>query len=143
MSRIHRARRLALQGLCLLDVQGDRAAEMAEGFIAESRDDAQTLQLARQLLSDVRADVKACDATLTEYARHWQLNRLALVDRNILRLAVCELRAKSAPPRVVIAEALKLAEEFSTAESPRFVNGILDAVARDLHGEIAGGSEDH
>ena len=54
------------------------------------------------------------------------------MDRNILRLATYELRFDKAPPKVVITEALRLAREFSTAESPRFVNGILDAVVREL-----------
>ena len=59
-----------------------------------------------------------------------------MVDRNILRMAVSELRDGSTPFKVVIAEALKLAHEFSTSESPRFINGVLDAVA----GEVLGGA---
>ena len=60
-----------------------------------------------------------------------------MVDRNILRLAICELRACQVPRRVIITEAIKLAQEFSTAESPRFINGVLDAVAKEIAGEIA------
>lgn len=74
----------------------------------------------------------ASDAFLSRHARRWELPRLAMVDRNILRLAVHELRLGEAPPKVVISEALRLAREFSTAESPRFVNGVLDAVAKEL-----------
>lgn len=72
------------------------------------------------------------DALLSRHARRWELPRLALVDRNILRLAVHELRQAETPSKVVISEALRLAREFSTAESPRFVNGVLDAVAKEL-----------
>ena len=76
-------------------------------------------------------DRAECDRLLARHARHWELGRLALVDRNILRLAVTEMLAK-APPKVVITEAMQLAREFSTAESPRFVNGVLDAIAKEL-----------
>jgi len=75
------------------------------------------------------------DDLLVRHARHWELSRLALVDRNILRLGVCELRRGRTPLKVVISEALRLAQEFSTAESPRFVNGVLDAVAKEIAGD--------
>jgi len=132
VSKIHRARRLALQGLCCLDVQGDHVADLVEEFLGSSRLDAATVDQARSLVADVRAAQADCDQILAQHARHWNLERLALVDRNILRLAVHELRGQSAPPAVIISEAVKLAQEFSTADSPRFVNGVLDAVAKDL-----------
>lgn len=87
---------------------------------------------ALKMLRTAFDDRAASDELLARHARRWDLPRLALVDRNILRLAVHELRAETAPPKVVISEALRLAREFSTAESPRFVNGVLDAVAREL-----------
>ncbi|MBS3734758.1 MAG: transcription antitermination factor NusB [Phycisphaerae bacterium] len=126
------ARRLALQGLCCLDVQGDEARPAFEQFIDDSRENTDTRDLARRLLETAWADRAACDDLLVRHARHWQLERLALVDRNILRLATAEMRARHAPDKVVISEALHLAQELSTAESPRFVNGVLDAVAREL-----------
>ena len=132
-----RARRLALQGLCCLDVQGPAAREGVDHFIAESHEPPETLFAAKELLQRVLEDRDACDGLLTRHARHWDLARLALIDRNILRLAVCELRAGRTPPKVVISEALHLAQEFSTTESPRFINGILDAVAREIRGETA------
>ncbi len=79
-------------------------------------------------------DRAACDELLARHARRWELPRLAMVDRNVLRLAVYELRLTHTPPKIIISEALRLAREFSTAESPRFVNGVLDAVAKELHG---------
>ena len=132
MSKIHRARRLALQGLCCLDVQGDHVADLVEEFLQSSRLDDATIDQARSLVADVRDSQADCDEILARHARHWDLGRLALVDRNILRLAVHELRRQAAPPAVIISEAVKLAQEFSTADSPRFVNGVLDAVAKDL-----------
>jgi N utilization substance protein B len=127
---------LVLQGLCCLDVQGDRAGDLVDAFLAESKDDAETIELARTLLAEILAERVACDDILTRHARHWQLGRLALVDRNILRLGVYELRSLAAPAAVIISEAIKLAREFSTAESPRFVNGVLDAVAHDVSADL-------
>ena len=132
MNRRHRARRLALQALSCLDVQGTKAREGVLEFIDESRDPPEVRQTARGMLDAALADRDACDALVASHARHWGLDRLALVDRNILRLAVSELRGGSTPRKVVITEALQLAKEFSTAESPRFINGVLDAIAKDL-----------
>ena len=134
MSRRHRARRLALQALCCLDVQGEGARELVDQFIDDSREPQQTLRQSREMLDQTLRDRSQCDAILDKYAKNWQLSRLALVDRNVLRLAVAELRLGLTPHKVVIAEAIRLAQEFSTAESPRFVNGVLDAVARDILG---------
>ncbi len=132
MANPHRARRLALQGLCCIDVQGARALETLEAFFADAKDDRDTIALARKTLMTVLEDRDSCDALLEKHSGRWRLNRLALVDRNILRLSVHELRDCHVPPKVAISEAVKLANEFSSAESPRFVNGILDAVAREI-----------
>lgn len=132
MSSRHRARRLALQGLCCLDAQGAKASELVHEFINDSTEDGQTIQAAHELTRDAFADWPACDQFLVRHARHWDLGRLAMVDRNILRLAAYELRSGRAPQKVVITEAIRLAREFSTAESPRFINGILDAVAKEI-----------
>jgi N utilization substance protein B len=132
VSSRHRARRLALQGLCCLDAQGAKASELVHEFISDSTEDGQTIQAAHELTRDAFADWPACDQFLVRHARHWDLGRLAMVDRNILRLAAYELRSGRAPQKVVITEAIRLAREFSTAESPRFINGILDAVAKEI-----------
>ncbi|MGC9453437.1 MAG: transcription antitermination factor NusB [Phycisphaerae bacterium] len=128
----HRARRLALQGLCCLDVQGPRSMEPVEQFIDDARDGLTITHTAKQLTRSAFEGRDACDEILARHARNWDVRRLAVVDRNILRLAVHELRLGTTPYKVVITEAVRLAKEFSTAESPRFVNGVLDAVAREL-----------
>lgn len=128
----HRARRLALQGLCSLDVQGVVALDLIYQFIDDSDELPEIRQAARLMLREAWDNRAECDKLLTRHAKHWNLDRLALVDRNILRLAVTEMLALKIDPRAVIMEALQLAREFSTAESPRFVNGVLDAVAREI-----------
>ncbi|MFW6062464.1 MAG: transcription antitermination factor NusB, partial [Planctomycetota bacterium] len=92
---------------------------------------------ARHLALGAFHETEQIDTVLRRHARHWQLSRLALVDRNILRLCTWEMLQGQTPFKVVIAEALHLARDFSTAESPRFVNGVLDAVAREIAGQIS------
>lgn len=128
----HRSRRLALQGLCCLDTQGMAAMPLVEHFIRDSHEAAGIVKRAIELINEVMTDRDGCDALLVRHARHWDLSRLALVDRNILRLGAHELRLGTLPYKIVISEAIRLAKEFSTAESPRFVNGVLDAVAREV-----------
>lgn len=72
------------------------------------------------------------DRRVAEAAEHWRLERVGVVERNILRLALAELAEGVTPPRVVIDEAVKLAHWFAGAKAPKFVNGVLDAVAREL-----------
>ncbi len=76
--------------------------------------------------------VEELDRRITEHAEHWRMERMPSVDRNILRLAVYEMAHSATPPRVVIDEALELARRFAGEESVQFVNGVLDAVHKDL-----------
>ena len=138
MDQRHRARQLALQGLCCLDVQGHDALESVMDFIADCNAPPQTVASAREMLAAALEDTDRCNEFLKRHCRHWGLDRLALVDRGILRLGVHELLAGQAPPKVVIAESLKLAREFSTAESPRFINGVLDSVVKELTSKESG-----
>jgi len=71
------------------------------------------------------------DALISGHAEHWRIERMPAVDRNILRLAIYELRNTDTPPAVAIDEALELARRFSTEESVQFVNGVLDAVNKE------------
>jgi len=118
--------------MCCLDVQGESALEGAIDFIAEGRDQPQAVAEAQQMLRAAYAAVKKADGLIDRESRQWHTDRMALVDRNILRLAVWELLAGNAPRNVIIDEAIKLAKEFSSAEASRFVNGVLDAVARTI-----------
>jgi len=72
------------------------------------------------------------DRRITDKAAHWKLDRMPAVDRNILRLAVYEMKAGTTPPAVVIDEAIELARQFSGDESVSFINGVLDAVHKEL-----------
>ena len=124
-----------MQGLCCLDVQGPKAVDPAKDFIGDCREPVAVIHEARELMSAAFENIEQCDTFLKNHCRHWELNRLALVDRGILRLAVHELLTGDVGSRIVISEALKLAQEFSTKESPRFVNGVLDSILKELQAD--------
>ncbi len=111
--------------------------DLAAGFITDSRDGDAAIETAMDLLDKAWAWREQSDQWLSRHARHWELGRLALVDRNILRLAAYEMLSGRTAPKIAISEALRLAQEFSTAESPRFVNGILDAVYKEMRAAAA------
>ena len=121
-----------MQGLCCVDAQGPSAWKLIDNFIAASNENLQTVHTSRKYLRIVWDNSEQCDTLLKRYARKWELSRLALVDRNILRLATYELLKDANSFKIIISEALKLAREFSTSDSPRFINGVLDAIGREL-----------
>jgi N utilization substance protein B len=83
------------------------------------------------------------DDRIARHAEHWRLERMPAVDRNVLRLAVYEMTHGGTPPAVAIDEALELARRFSNEESVQFVNGVLDAIHREIAGNQPGGHEAH
>jgi len=123
------ARELALQCLCPLDVQGEEALQDVEEILAEGSSDAAVKAFARELARGCFGHRAEIDRELADVAEHWDLRRMAVVDRNILRLGAFELLHRpDTPPTVAINEAIDLAKRYSTAESGAFVNGILDKV---------------
>jgi N utilization substance protein B len=97
---------------------------------------AETQAFARQLVEGAVAHRPHIDYLIGKYARGWTLERMANVDRNVLRLAICELLyLPDIPPSVTVDEAVELAKKYSTGESGRFVNGILGNLVRHLEEE--------
>ena len=90
------------------------------------------IAFARILVAGVAAQTTELDELVGQHARNWRVSRMAAVDRNVLRLAAYELRDTETPVAVVIDEAVDLARRFGSDTSPSFVNGILDAVAREV-----------
>jgi N utilization substance protein B len=86
--------------------------------------------LARVLVRTVAHEHGAIDAALADVTMNWRLERLGAIERSILRLAAAELLRGEVPPRVVILEGVRLAERYGSEQSARFVNGVLDALAR-------------
>jgi len=131
-----RARELAMQGLYQLDVQGPDLMGQLTGFFIENDPDDLVRKLASEWTKGTWENLAQCDETIVASTIKWQLSRLSAVDKSILRLAVYQLKfCQQIPPRVVINEAIELAKKFSTAQSPAFVNGVLDAVLKKLKPE--------
>jgi transcription antitermination protein NusB len=125
-----RGRELALKYLYQADVRKD-GAEAFDEFATQQEESGGTVEFARELVKGVLARRDELDKLLSGYAKNWSLHRMAVIDRNILRIGAFELLGAEPPPRsVVINEAIELAKRFSTAESGRFINGVLDRVGR-------------
>lgn len=90
------------------------------------------LEFARELVTGVVARLPELDALVSLHARNWRVSRMAVVDRNVLRLGAHELRDTQTPVAVVIDEAVDLARRFGSDRSPSFVNGVLDAIAKEV-----------
>jgi transcription antitermination factor NusB len=126
-----RARELAMQGLYQLDIQGDNLLKYLGQFFIETETDESTRRLAYEWTSGAWEKLKDCDELITQSIIKWGIDRLCLVDKSILRLAVYQLKfCSDIPPRVVINEAIELAKKYSTIQSSAFVNGVLDAVMK-------------
>ena len=123
-----------MQALCQLDVQGSEAESTLRRFFNENTDDPMVLQLAEKWTQGAWEKMQAFDDLIASAAVRWKLSRLSHVDRAILRMAVHQLRycSDDIPCKVVINEAIEIAKKFSTEQSPRFVNGVLDAVLHHL-----------
>src|SRR5581483_4731857 len=138
-----RSRQRALQVLFQCDLAKqpvDRAIScMYETLWIESDDDQRPErdEFMEELATGTTQDVAAIDRRIAEKAEHWTIERMPVVDRNILRLAVFEITNQLSPPAVVIDEALELARRFSGEESVSFINGVLDAINRGLRHQEA------
>ena len=124
----HRARILAMQFLCQLDVQGDDALDQVDAFLAAADVRPATAEYAERLARGVWGRRTELDQRISRRSEHWAVERLSPVERNVIRVALAELPAGEVPPKVVINEAIEIGRQFGGADSPKFINGILDAV---------------
>ncbi|HEX8923049.1 MAG TPA: transcription antitermination factor NusB, partial [Pyrinomonadaceae bacterium] len=135
MGSRRKARECALQMLFAADVSQTRADELVRSYWAELGDadvEEPAREFATRLATGTLARLQELDERIKSRAEHWRISRMAVVDRNILRLAVYEFMHEPTPRTVAINEALEIARRFSTYEATQFINGILDAIKRDL-----------
>ena len=123
-----------MQMLFQWDMSHQEPANLEGKFWRAAKATDSTRDFANRLFEGTANDVVALDELIVKYAENWRLERLAIIDRAILRLAMHELRAADTPPKVVLNEAVDLAKKFSSEESGAFVNGILDAFLKTLGG---------
>ena len=128
-----RARARALQALYAWDMRGNSSGQL-ERVATQVWDDLSITpderRIAGPIVRAIASHSRALDEQLADVTTNWRLERIGAVERCVLRLAAAELTIGDTPPRVVIQEAVTLAERFGSAASARFVNGVLDALAR-------------
>lgn len=134
MKHRRKAREIALTFLYQWDVRGEEVLPEMDEILVRDRRVPEVADYVRLLVRGVIADSREIDRLLSDAAEHWSLHRMAVVDRNVLRMAVWEMRRADhdVPAKVAINEAIELAKRFSTEQSGAFVNGVLDRIRRTL-----------
>jgi N utilization substance protein B len=138
MGSRRKARECALQMLFAADVTSATAADVVRAYwaeLGEAEIEDEARAFATRLAAGTLEHVETLDERIRSRAEHWRISRMAIVDRNILRLSVYEFLYEPTPRTVAINEALEIARRFSTYEATQFINGILDAIKRDLDEE--------
>ncbi len=131
MKKRTRSRELALQFLYQVDLLGPEKLKDLTGFLQEQAEggDAETTRYARLLVEGTVDATPELDAEIQFVAQNWQVDRMAVIDRNVLRMAAFEiLHCDEIPPKVAINEGIELGKRFSTQNSGAFINGILDKI---------------
>ena len=123
------------------DVTGNECPKLTEHYWNELGDEAideKTREFSNALVCGTLENLKTIDERIRTRAEHWRIERMAIVDRNVLRLAVYEFLYRDTPHTVAINEALETARRFSSYEATQFINGILDGIKHDLGSSVPG-----
>jgi transcription antitermination factor NusB len=130
MRKRTQSREIALKILYASDISKEPAEESTLKFWKNDGEaDEDIKEFANFLVSGVSANLKELDETITKYAANWELDRMATIDRNVMRIAVFELLfVPDIPPKVAINEAIDIAKKYGDKDSGKFVNGILDKI---------------
>lgn len=138
MGKRSKGREAALKILYQLDITRDTAEEGLKIYFRHHHVAVDSKAFVSTLVEGTSRRMKEIDDILSKHATHWALDRMAIVDRNILRLGVFELLfGEETPPKVVINEAVELGKRFGSPDSGKFVNGVLDSIHKGEKGEAA------
>lgn len=136
MANRHLARSVAMQSLFEWDFRGTPTAAIAaitDHNLDEFAPGMEEQEFTKKLVDGVMDNAKEIDQIISKYAPSWPISQITIVDRNILRLGVYELKfSKEVPPKVAINEAIELAKSFGGASSGKFVNGVLGSMFNDM-----------
>ena len=121
-----------MQMLFQWDMSQQDPAKLEDKFWKSAKGADKTREFANRLFEGTAKDVAALDEIIGKHCENWRFERLAAIDRAILRLAIHEMSSSDTPPKVVLNEAVELAKKFSSEESGAFVNGVLDSVHKSL-----------
>jgi N utilization substance protein B len=126
----HKARTIALQALYEVDAVARKPEAVTERLLGEARLTEENNEFVRELVNGTLKNQREIDRKIQKHAPAWPVDQIALIDRNILRLAIFEiLFDNKVPVRVAVSEAVELAKTFGSDKSPKFVNGVLGAVS--------------
>lgn len=129
MKMRHQARALALQAWYEVDCAGHAPAVVIERRLAEANLPEPGAQFARDLVLGIQANLPRLDSLIGRYAPEWPVDQIAIIDRNVLRIAIYEILFRpDTPLKVAINEAVELAKQFGSDSSSRFVNGVLGSL---------------
>ena len=132
MGKRRKAREVVLQALYETEFSDRPWAEILDGLTQDRESTPRTVEYASELMGKVCASVADLDQTISSSLNNWELDRISLIDKNILRLALAEmLFSPDVPTRVIINEAIEIAHKYSSREAGKFVNGVLDRFARE------------
>lgn len=138
MGKRRSSRELALKFLYQSEFNEGNFEEQLEMFWANVSVQDEIKTFMRELLEKIIQHNNEIDEILKKYSEHWTLDRMTVIDRNLLRVGVCELSYfPGTPPKVAINEAVEIAKKYGSAESPDFINGILDKIYKDLSPSMA------
>ncbi len=127
MGQRRKARELALKTLYLMDVAKTTIEEAEKITLYGNKEDEKVLQFMKKIIYGTHENKTQIDSLIKKYAKNWELSRMATIDRNILRIGTYEIiKTPETPISVIIDEAVEIAKTYSTADSSKFVNGILD-----------------
>lgn len=133
MGKRRKARESTLQILFQLEFDNTKPEKVLDSFWKNKRATKEIKEHSRWLVDQITSHRENIDQLIQSVSKNWRISRMAIVDRNILRMAVCELLyEKNLAPAIVINEAIEIAKKFSSEEGATFINGILDAVRKEI-----------
>ena len=126
------ARILAMQALCQWDVQQDSSSESLVDFLSAREASSGAHRYATELVESFWKQRELIDETIAAATEKWEFSRISTAERNIMRVAVVEWFDRRVPPKVALDEAIEIGREYGGADSPRFINGVLDKILKSL-----------
>ena len=132
------SRELVIQFLYLTEMnEGEIENQLKTFWENNSCEEEDVQSFTEDILKDIFDHKEEIDTQLEKYSDNWTLSRMAVIDRNLLRMAASELMySKTVPPKVAIDEAVEIAKKYGTADSPNFINGVLDRILKELKPDV-------
>lgn len=136
MSARRKARELTLKALYAYEISGSDAKQVSDDIIQSSQIKEESKKFSQTLFDKVLQNIEKIDSLIRESVKSWEFSRIALVEKNILRIGICEfLFFLDIPAVITINEAIELAKKYGEKDSKNFINGVLDHIARALRKE--------